>query len=152
MCSSRIASSRADGPGRRPASFPLRHPRRSAHARSLMGFRHSQAAYALTLGNPGRKATLIALASRACENCGICWPGVTWIMLATEMSERSTRRCLTELAAAGHIVVRRYPQGGRGVATEYLILPTLPKLLAAPCPQCLSRMRGGSEKGRNGLD
>lgn len=106
-----------------------------------MGFRHLQAAYTLTLGSPGRKSLLCVLAYRACDTCGIAWPGVKWLMASTEMSERSVQTCLRELTGAGLLQVHRYSRGGRGVSTEYVVLPQVAKLSTAPCGECADRMK-----------
>lgn len=106
-----------------------------------MGFRHSSEAYKSPTGSPGRQAVLVALAFRACDSCGLCWPGMAWLEISTQMSDRSIQRALTELQAAGLLEIRRYGRGGRGVATEYVVLPQAPKFSTAPCGDCAERMR-----------
>jgi hypothetical protein len=98
-------------------------------------------AFEITTGSQGRKAVLIALAFRACDKCGICWPGVRWIMERTELSERGVQTCLAQLVSVNHIAVRRYSSGGRGVSTEYVVLPDVGELSTAPCGECASRMK-----------
>lgn len=100
------------------------------------------------MGAEGRKAVLTALAYRACDECGLCWPGLRWLGQATEISERQVRRILTELATAGHIVVRRYSRGGRGVSTEFVVLPIVKKVFTAPCGRCLGRMKTKAAEAR----
>lgn len=106
-----------------------------------MGFKHLAVAYRTETGAPSRRAILCALAFRACDSCGLCWPGLGWLMEATEVSERSAQTALAELAKAGLVAVRRYSRGGRGVSTEYVVLPSLAKLSTAPCEECAQRMK-----------
>jgi hypothetical protein len=113
-----------------------------------VGFRHSSEAYRSPAGSPGRQAVLAALAFRACDNCGLCWPGMAWLEISTQMSDRSIQKALGELQAAGLLEIRRYGRGGRGVATEYIVLPRAPKFSTAPCADCAERMR--NPEGRSG--
>ncbi len=106
-----------------------------------MGFKHLAAAYRTETGSASRRAVLCALAFRACDSCGLCWPGVAWIVGATEVSERGVQGALAELARDGHVAGRRYSRGGRGVSTEYVVLPSLAKLSTAPCGECAERMK-----------
>lgn len=106
-----------------------------------MGFGRTRAAFGTTTGLPGRKAVLVALAYRACDTCGIAWPGVPWIVSVTEMSERAVQGHLAGLADAGLVTVRRYGKGGRRVVTEYIVLPHVGELSTAPCGQCAERMK-----------
>jgi DNA-binding MarR family transcriptional regulator len=104
-----------------------------------------RAAWAMVLP-PAQKFVLLALGDHACEFCGLCWPGIRSLGEKTGLGERSVTRALNELIAAGMVTIHRYPKGGRGRATEYLILPAhdvLPKgreRQAAPCAHCQMRM------------
>jgi hypothetical protein len=78
------------------------------------------------------KFVLVALADHACEFCGLTWPGISSLQRDTGLGERTIQEALKALAAAGHIRIRDYPHGGRGRATEYIVLPTTPGLSKAP--------------------
>jgi hypothetical protein len=94
-----------------------------------------------TAGRPGSKAVLYCLADLACDRCGRAWPGVEFIARRTEMGKTGVRKALDDLKAAGLITVHAFPSGGRGRATEYIVLPQLPKLSTAPCVECGERSK-----------
>lgn len=52
---------------------------------------------------PISKFVLLALADRADDAEGKCWPGVKWIMGRTSTSRRTVQRALEDLKDAGHI-------------------------------------------------
>ncbi len=89
------------------------------------------------------KLLLYDLAIRACPHCGLTWPGIPNLMRSTGMGETLLRETLGELARSDPslIVVHRYPSGGRGRATEYVVLPHHTDLSTAPCGECKSRMK-----------
>lgn len=106
-----------------------------------MSNRHHAAGLELVIGSPGAKAILLLLCDRACERCGLAWPGVPTLARWSEMSVASVRRALDTLREAGHIDVHRFPKGGRGLSTEYIVLPALPDLSTAPCGECGKRLK-----------
>jgi hypothetical protein len=106
-----------------------------------VSFRHRNAALELTVGSHGVKAILMLMADRACEHCGLAWPGVPTLARWSEMSVASVRRALDTLREAGHLDVHRFPKGGRGLSTEYIVLPSLPELSTAPCGECGKRLK-----------
>jgi hypothetical protein len=120
-----------------------------------VGFHSTKAAYGITVGTPGTKAVLLALAYRACDTCGLAWPGVPWLMGVTEMGDRRVRECLGELTKAGLLMPRGYATGGRSRATEYVVLPGVRELSTAPCGECESRRKNpalsaGNRRRRSG--
>lgn len=104
-----------------------------------MGVFHIRAAYAVTAGGPGPKAVLMCMADRACDVCGLAWPGVAYLAERTEMLDRRVSRHLAALVEAGIIAVHGYSSGGRGRTTEYIVLPQVAKLSTAPCENCGKR-------------
>jgi hypothetical protein len=89
------------------------------------------------------KLLLYDLAIRACPRCGLTWPGIPNLMRSTGMGETLLRETLGELSGPDRklIVTHRYPSGGRGRATEYIVLPQHTDLSTAPCGECQSRMK-----------
>jgi hypothetical protein len=111
-----------------------------------------EAAYTVTTGTPVRKAVLLALARRACDTCGFAWPGVAGIAESSELKPTAVRDALGALVQAGWLNIYRYPAGGRGVATEYVVLPSIGELSTAPCGECRKRMKnppGGGGYSQN---
>lgn len=98
-----------------------------------------RAAYRARAGSGTAKAVLVMLADVACERCGLAWPGVGYIAEATEISRASVTRAVRQLEDAGLLRVHGYARGGRSRATEYVVLPALPGLEAAPCAGCQRR-------------
>lgn len=92
----------------------------------------------------------MVLASRACAACGLCWPGTKNLVLECGLGETRLRDSLADLESAGLVAVRAYRKGGRGRATEYVVLPNHVELSTAPCEKCLANMRKGSP--REGFD
>jgi hypothetical protein len=104
-----------------------------------MGFRQQAAALRIQLP-PGPKNVLNILAFHACDLCGRAWPGVPTVALETGLSQRAVQDALKELRERPELVtVYRYPKGGRGVSTEYLVMPELAKLSTAECGRCGNR-------------
>jgi hypothetical protein len=101
-----------------------------------VGFFHVQAAYAVTAGSPGAKAVLVCIADRACDTCGMAWPGRQYLADRTELDPRRISVHLATLVRSGLLEVHGYGSGGRGVSTEYVVLPKVAKLSTAPCPKC----------------
>jgi hypothetical protein len=105
---------------------------------------------------PLRSATkfvLIALADHACDACGLAWPGVPHLIEKTGLADRTIRGALDELLAAGTIRLHGYGTGGRGRATEYVVLPGLDGTEQAPCHRCCAVRKTPQEmrgiEGRN---
>lgn len=112
-----------------------------------MGFQSVQAAYGVTVGKPGTKAVLLSLAWHACDSCGIAWPGHKAIAADTEIGRSRISEALAELVAAGWLAVYRFPNGGRGLSTEYIVLQSVRKLSTAPCAECRKRMKNVPQSG-----
>jgi len=87
------------------------------------------------------KVVLTWLAFHACENCGLCWPGMKLLQLETGLGETAVRQGLDRLVAAELVEIHGYPQGGRGRATEYVVRPGLPEFSTAPCGKCRENQR-----------
>ena len=111
-----------------------------------MSFEHLSAAGELDAGvgtplTARGKAVLWVLALRACRDCGLAWPGARYLEAKTGLGESAVRGGLRELERAGYLKIHAYPTGGRGRATEYIVLPALLELSTAPCGECRSRMK-----------
>jgi len=61
-------------------------------------------AYQQTVGSISKKAVLVTLANMADHN-GECFPSIQYIADRTEMTTRSAKRCLADLAADGHLTI-----------------------------------------------
>jgi len=90
------------------------------------------------------KAVLTWLAFHACENCGLCWPGMKLLCLETGLGETAIRKGIDGLERAGQVRIHGYATGGRGRATEYVVLPGLPEFSTAPCGKCRQNLRNPS--------
>lgn len=76
------------------------------------------------VGNPTRKAVLIALADHA-DNTGVCWPGHDGIAEKCEVSRRTVIRQIEQLARDGLITVEhRRGQLGRQASNRYRLRVT----------------------------
>ena len=129
---------------RRPSLFHDRDapwPARRAQLETDVGVFHIRAAYETTAGGPGLKAVLACMADRACDVCGLAWPGIPYLAERTEIPERRVSAHLAALKASGLIAVHGYSTGGRGRTTEYIVLPQVSKLSTAPCEKCGQRRK-----------
>jgi hypothetical protein len=106
------------------------------------------AGYRISLGNaPATKSVLIAIADAGCNACGLAWPGAPLLESKTELGNSTVRKSLNELERQGLIRTVRYPNGGRGVTTEYLVLEHVVELSPAPCEECRKRMKNPPPAG-----
>ena len=112
-----------------------------------MGYKAADVAARVVAGSPSAKAVLNAMARRACDACGLTWAGVGAIASDTELGKTTIRDNLSRLTRDGLLVVARFPQGGRGLSTEYIVLPGLMKLSPAPCGRCASEMKKAPPAG-----
>ena len=108
---------------------------------ALMGVVHIRAAYELTAGGPGLKGVLLAFADRACDECGLAWPGIKYLAEHAELGETKTREAIRILTERGFLSVHGFAKGGRGLSTEYIVLPHVAKLSTAPCGKCREMMK-----------
>ncbi len=104
-----------------------------------MGF--PQEAAALTVPLPhATKHVLQVMAFHACERCGRAWPGVPTLVKETGLGDRAVRSALADLRGRPDLVtVHAYPNGGCGVATEYIVMPGVARFSPAECGRCASR-------------
>lgn len=110
---------------------------------SLLSYDHSQVALEVELAT-APKCLLLVMAARACPGCGLTWLGTRRLTRETGLGETSLRKALRELTDLGHITIHAYPKGGRGRATEYVVLPQVLRLSTAPCGECRARMANPS--------
>lgn len=95
------------------------------------------------------KVVLMVLASRACRFCGLTWPGTKNLLLECGLGETRLRDSLETLVRdpRGLLKIHAYPKGGRGRATEYVVMPGLIELSTAPCGKCQSNQKKPSRGG-----
>lgn len=106
-----------------------------------MSFDHLGAVAELILP-PTQKLVLFALGNRACATCGIAWPGKPYLIEMTGLGHTAVVAALKALVDSGYVVIHRYSHGGRGVATEYVVLPNVLSFSKkAPCAECSKRMK-----------
>lgn len=74
-------------------------------------------------GSPTRKAVLMALANAANHHTGRCFPSVERLAHETEASERTVRRALDDLEAAGLIARERRRRDGGTLGTYVYRFP-----------------------------
>jgi hypothetical protein len=110
-----------------------------------VGFTQMQAALRVSLPTPS-KFVLVCLAHHASELCGLARPGVWLLAAETGLSDRAVREALKILRARKDehdrpewLKIYRYPHGGRGVTTEYIVMPGVEKLSTAECGKCSSK-------------
>ena len=104
-----------------------------------MGYRQETAALKVVLPQ-APKHVLQVLAFRACEICGRAWPGVPSLAADTGLGQRAVRSALEVLRRRPELVtVFRYPRGGRGVSTEYVVMPSLARVSPDECGRCSNR-------------
>ncbi len=106
-----------------------------------MGFRTLEQARATQTGKPASKAVLMALAWHACDDCGCAWPGHGALSDWTELGRSTIATALAALVKDGLLVIGRFSSGGRGLSTEYVVLPQRTELSPAPCGECRKRMK-----------
>lgn len=105
-----------------------------------MGFRQESAALKVRGLTPTAKHVLQVLAFHACEKCGRSRPGVPLLMDETALAERAVREALETLRGKPELLsVYRYPRGGRGVTTEYIVMAGVARVSTADCGFCTSR-------------
>lgn len=90
-----------------------------------------------------QKLVLFALATRACITCGFVWSGSDYLARKARRGETTIKAALRELKYAGLIDVHAYSRGGRGRATEFILLPRDFTYAPAPCSYCLKRRESG---------
>jgi hypothetical protein len=106
-----------------------------------VGYDHEDAAWTVNGLKADAHHVLLALAHAACVNCGVTWLGVATISLRTGIGATRIRQMLAELVAADHVRIFRYPKGGRGRSTEYVVLPQLVKLSTPLCGKCVGNQK-----------
>jgi hypothetical protein len=89
------------------------------------------------------KVVLMVFASRGCKFCGLTWPGMALLKEECGLGETRLRGSLEFLVRdeRGLLRIHAYPQGGRGRATEFVVMPGFAKLSPAPCGECQERMK-----------
>jgi hypothetical protein len=112
-----------------------------------VGFKQLEASYHVNAGDPGTKAVLCALAFHSCDTCGLAWPGVKLLVSETEFGATAVRKGLAAITASGLAAVFRFPHGGRGLSTEYVVLTHVRELSPAPCVDCGQRMKNPPRPG-----
>lgn len=100
------------------------------------------------MGKPAVKAVLLALAWHSCEQCGTAWPGHSALAADTNLGRSAIAAALATLVQDGWLVIGRFPNGGRGLATEYVVLPSVRELSTAPCGICRTNMKKGPPAGQ----
>jgi hypothetical protein len=101
---------------------------------------------------PGPKLVLLALGNRACQVCGLAWPGMDYLIRKTGMGETAITASLKRALRDGYLRVHRYSKGGRGRTTEYVVCPAIFDFAPAPCGDCLERMKTPRHAGGLGSD
>ena len=101
-----------------------------------MAYDHDDAAWDLRPTNPTAHHVLLCLAHAACAQCGVTWIGVRGICDRTGVGINAVRQALAWLTREDFIRIHRYPKGGRGRSTEYIVLPQLVKLSTPLCGKC----------------
>lgn len=82
-----------------------------------MGVKAMGWAYDQRVGDPVRKAVLVALGNIADED-GYCWPGMRRIAWMAEVSPRTAQRAVQDLEAAGFLHVERERTRDNGAKTS----------------------------------
>ncbi len=109
-----------------------------------MGFAQERAALRVQLHHV-HKHVLQVLAWHACQHCGLSRPGVWLICAETGLAERAVRDALkvlrTHQGENGKLDLARpwrYAKGGKGLTTEYVVMPEVAKFSPDQCAKCAS--------------
>ncbi len=108
-----------------------------------MSAQHQRVAWDVLGLDTHERVLLLAYARHACQNCGLCWPGNERLQILTGMGRSSIKATAAQLVAAGHLRIHAYPRGGRGMTTEYVVLPKVLGLSTAPCGKCVDNLKTG---------
>jgi hypothetical protein len=102
---------------------------------------HQRVAWEILGLTSDEKLLLLAFARHACEHCGLCWPGRTRLQLLTNLGSTSLTGLIRSLVKREMLKIHAYPNGGRGLATEFVVLPKELKLSTAPCGKCVDNLK-----------
>lgn len=108
-----------------------------------MSAQHQRVAWEVIGLDTHERLLLLAYARHACQFCGLCWPGHVRLQIMTGMGRTTIKATAARLVAAGHLAVHAYPRGGRGMSTEYVVLPKELALSTAPCGKCVDNFKTG---------
>lgn len=100
-----------------------------------MSYKHTAAVWTLEIPAVTQHV-LHALAYHACELCGLAWPSGALLAAECNLGATAVQAALASLRKTGLLRVHAYPQGGRGRATQYIVMPNLAGLSTAPCAKC----------------
>lgn len=112
-----------------------------------MSAQHQRVAWEVIGLDTHERLLLLAYARHACQNCGLCWPGNVRLQLLTGMGRTTITAVARRLVDAGHLRVHAYARGGRGMATEYVVLPKELALSTAPCAKCVDNFKTNRAAG-----
>lgn len=101
-----------------------------------MSAAHQRVAWDIVGLTSDERLLLLAYARHACENCGLCWPGRTRLQIMTGLGSTTLSAVARRLVERGLLKIHAYPKGGRGRATEMVVLPKDMQLSPAPCGKC----------------
>lgn len=137
-------------PAHRHESAPDLQPHEAESANGvarLMSAQHQRVAWDIIGLDTHERLLLLAYARHACQNCGLCWPGNVRLQIMTAMGRSTVTAVAARLVAGGHLRIHAYPRGGRGMSTEYVVLPKELGLSTAPCGKCVDNFKTNRTAG-----
>jgi hypothetical protein len=106
-----------------------------------MSRRHEHVAWDVIGLDTYERILLLAYARHACEHCGLCWPGTVRLELRTGIRKTAQAAVRARLVERGLLKIHAYPNGGRGMSTEMVVLPRDIELSTAPCGKCVDNLK-----------
>lgn len=106
-----------------------------------MSVAHLNAAWDALVRTRNERILLLAYGRHACAFCGMCWPGNVRLELMCLLGETALSEARQSLVAQGYIKIHAYPRGGRGRATEIIVLLAGTELSTGPCGKCVENMK-----------
>lgn len=112
-----------------------------------MSYRHLSIIAELEIP-PQQKLVLYQIGNLACEDCGLAWPGMTYLAKKTRLGEKSIASAIRELKHGRFLDVTGYSRGGRGRTTQYVVLAAYLELGNAPCATCVENLKTGAARAK----
>lgn len=106
-----------------------------------MSFAHEHAAWLAIGVSRNERLLLLAYSKHACKFCGICWPGNALLQIMCVLGETAISEARQGLVGHGLIRIHAYARGGRGMATEVIVLLAGSELSTGPCGKCVDRLK-----------
>lgn len=112
-----------------------------------MSHAHEDAAWDAVGVSRNERILLLAYGKHACTFCGLCWPGNARLELMCLLGTTALTEARQGLVEHGLIKIHAYPRGGRGLATEVIVLLAGTELSTGPCGKCADKLKTSRRAG-----